>query len=137
MKMARKKVVLTFPPEIVAQPITYHLVKDYDLVINILRAEIYEEETGRMVLELDGDEGKIKDGLAYLESQGVQVQEAARDITLDEEKCIDCGACTAVCLTDALAIGPEDWKLKFDKEKCILCELCVNACPLQIIKVLL
>ena len=29
--MAKKRVVLTFPPELAEVPITYHLVKDYDL----------------------------------------------------------------------------------------------------------
>lgn len=135
--MAKKKVVLTFPPERVAQPITYHLVKDYDLITNILRAEIREEETGHMVLELDGASEKIKKGLDYLRSQSVQVQEAAKDIKLDQEGCVDCGACTAVCPTDALTINKDSWKLNFDKEACILCELCVNACPVQVIEVLL
>ncbi len=134
--MARKKIVLTFPPEQVAQPITYHLVKDYDLITNILRAEIREEETGHMVLELDGPQEKIKKGLDYLRSQNVDVQEAARDIKLDEKGCIDCGACTAVCPTDALTMNIENWKLRFDKDECILCELCVNACPVRVIGVL-
>src|SRR3990170_945331 len=135
--MARKKVVLTFPPDRVAQPITYHLVKDYDLITNILRAEIREEETGHMVLELTGKEDRIEQGLEYLRGLSVAVQEAAKDITLDQERCVDCGACTAVCPTDALSMNRETWKLDFDKESCILCELCVNACPVRVIEVLL
>ncbi|MEW6189011.1 MAG: NIL domain-containing protein [Actinomycetota bacterium] len=133
--MVRKKIVLTFPPERVDKPITYHLVKDFDLVINILRAEIHEEEVGRMVLDVEGDEEKINQGIAYLKSQDVKVQEAARDITLDEAKCVDCGACTAVCLPKALRLNKETWKLEFDKEKCIFCALCVKSCPLGIIEV--
>lgn len=133
--MARKKVVLSFPPETVKKPITYHLVKDYDLVINILRAEVREEEAGRMVLDIEGDEKSIDKGLAFLKGQGVAIQEAARDITLDEELCVDCGACTAVCRSDALTLNKDTMKLEFDKDNCIFCELCVKACPLQIIKV--
>lgn len=133
--MARKKVVLSFPPEQVTKPITYHLVSDYGLVINILRAEIREQEQGRMVLGLEGDEEKIEEGIKFLEEQRVKVQEAAQDITLDEEKCVDCGACIAVCLPQALRLNSQTWKLEFDKEKCVFCELCVKACPLQIIKV--
>jgi ferredoxin len=133
--MARKKVVLSFPPDIVKKPITYHLVKDYDLIINILRAEIKEEEAGRMVLDIEGDEKNIENGLTFLREQGVGIQEAARDISLDTELCIDCGACTAVCLSQALSMNKDTWKLKFDKDNCLFCELCVKACPLQIIKV--
>ncbi len=133
--MAKRKVVLTYPPEQVDKPITYHLVKDFDLVINILRAEIREEETGRMVLEIEGDEEKIEQGLKFLRNRSIDVQEAARDILLDEEKCVDCGACTAVCLPKALHLNTGTWKLEFDKEKCIFCELCARSCPLKIIEV--
>lgn len=133
--MARKKVVLSFPPETVKRPITYHLVKDYDLVINILRAEVREEEAGRMVLDIEGDEESIKKGLAFMKKQGVSVQEAARDISLDAELCVDCGACTAVCLPRALSLNKDTSKLEFDKDNCLFCELCVKACPLQLIKV--
>ncbi len=133
--MPKKKIVLTFPPEKIDQPITYHLVRDYDLIINILRAEIYEEETGRMVLELDGPEDKIEEGITYLKNQGVAVEEAARDITLNEDECISCGACTAVCRPKALYLNPNTFELEFDKDKCILCGLCVRVCPLKLIEV--
>ena len=133
--MARKKVVLSFPPETVKKPITYHLVKDYDLVTNILRAEVREEEAGRMVLDLEGDEKNIENGLSFLKEQGIGIQEAAKDISLDLDLCIDCGACTAVCRADALSVNKDSRKLEFNKDDCIFCELCVVACPLQIIKV--
>lgn len=133
--MARKKVVLSFPPETVKKPITYHLVKDYDLVTNILRAEVREEEAGRMVLDLEGEEKNIENGLSFLKEQGIGIQEAAKDISLDLDLCIDCGACTAVCRADALSVNKDSRKLDFNKDDCIFCELCVIACPLQIIKV--
>ncbi|MDO8886496.1 NIL domain-containing protein [Candidatus Oleimmundimicrobium sp.] len=133
--MAKKKIVLTFPPERVEQPITYHLVKDYDLIINIMRAEVHEEETGLIVLELEGPENKIDEGIAYLKNQDVGVQEAARDIALNEDDCISCGACTAVCRPRALHLNPDTFELEFDKDRCILCGLCVRACPLKLIEV--
>ena len=34
------KVTLYFPANKVTKPITYHLVKDYDLKVNILNADI-------------------------------------------------------------------------------------------------
>jgi len=133
--MARKKVVLSFPPDTVKKPITYHLVKDYDLIINILRAEVREEEAGRMILDLEGDDKNIEKGLSFLRDQGIEIQEAARDISLDTDLCINCGACTSVCLSEALSIDKDTWELEFDKDACLFCELCVKACPLQIIKV--
>ncbi len=133
--MTKKKVVLTFPPESIDQPITYRLVKDFDLILNILRAEIHEEETGRMVLELEGPGEAIEKGVAYLKEQGVEVQEAAKDIELDLDDCISCGFCTAVCRPRALQLDDESRELRFIKENCILCGLCVKACPLGIIKI--
>lgn len=133
--MARKRVDLTFPPEQVNKPITYHLVKDYDLVTNILRARVDEGEEGRLLVELTGDEGKIDEGIKFLESQNVTVEEAARDISLDEVVCIDCGACTAVCKPAALRLDAKTQKLVFDKDTCVFCGACVSACPLQIIEV--
>ncbi|MDI6800008.1 MAG: NIL domain-containing protein [Actinomycetota bacterium] len=133
--MTKKKVVLTFPAENIEQPITYRLVKDFDLILNILRAEIHEEETGRMVLELEGPDKAIEDGIAYLKDQGVDVTEAARDIELDIDECVSCGFCTAVCRPRALQLDDETRELNFIKENCILCGLCVKACPLGIIKV--
>jgi len=34
--MSAKKIVLRFPPQIVDKPWLYHLVKDYDLMVNVL-----------------------------------------------------------------------------------------------------
>lgn len=132
--MARKRIDLTFPPEQVNKPITYHLVKDYDLVTNILRARVDEGEEGRMLVELTGDADKIEAGVKFLQSQNVTVEEAARDISLEEEACINCGACTSVCKPDALTLDPETQLLLFDKEACIFCGACVKACPVQIIE---
>jgi len=132
--MARKRVDLTFPPEQVNKPITYHLVKDYDLVTNILRARVDEGEEGRLLVELTGDPDKIAAGIEFLQSQNVTVEEAARDISLDEESCIDCGSCTSVCKPAALRLDPETKLLVFDKDACIFCGACVKACPVQIIE---
>ena len=53
-------VVLTFPPSQVTKPITYHLVKDYDLAFNIHRANVTAKEEGLLVLEITGDEEDYK-----------------------------------------------------------------------------
>ncbi len=134
--MAKKKVVLIFPPELSESPLTYHLVKDFDLAINILKAKITPGEEGKLVVELsNGAEEKIQAGIDFLKEQGVFVEPVSKEIVLKEEECIHCGSCTAVCHPKALNITPPDWKLKFDKELCIVCESCVKACPMQVIKV--
>lgn len=126
--MPKKRLDLTFPPRQATKAITYHLVKDYDLVPNILRAQIQPEQAGRMLLEVTGRKESLEEGVAFLEREGLTVREAASDICLDEEKCVLCGLCTAVCKPDALTLDEES-RLVFDKNRCVYCEACVIACP--------
>ncbi|MGE5582667.1 MAG: NIL domain-containing protein [Bacillota bacterium] len=134
--MAKKKLVLTFPPDLTERPLTYHLVKDFNLEINILKAKITPGEEGKLVIELSNCSNEnIEAGVEYLRAQGVRIEPVSKEIVLNEEECINCGGCTAVCQSKALSIGAPDWKLRFDKEQCIVCELCVKACPMQVIQV--
>ncbi len=134
--MSKKRVVLTFPPDLAEVPITYHLVKDYDLTLNILKAKIVPGEEGKMVLELaNGTEENILAGIEFLRARGVTVEPVSKEIALAEEECMHCGACTAVCQPGALTLDPVTAELRFDREQCIVCELCVRACPARIIKV--
>ena len=50
-----KKVLLLFPKSETEKPIVYHLVKDYDLEVNIFRAKVTADEFGYLVLDLTGD----------------------------------------------------------------------------------
>jgi len=133
--MIKRKLVLSFPENIVTKPITYKLVKEFNLGFNILRAEITPNMEGKMLIELNGDKTQIEEAIKYLISTGVTVKEAAKDIIIDKNLCIDCGICTSICITQALTLDSKTHKLKFDKEKCILCELCLDSCPLSAIKV--
>lgn len=133
--MVKRKLVLSFPENIVTKPITYRLVKEFNLEFNILRAEITPDMEGKMLIELRGDKEKIEQSIKYLTDTGVSVQEAAKDIIIDKNLCVDCGVCTSICITQALSLDEKTSKLKFNKEKCILCELCLNCCPVSAIKV--
>jgi L-aspartate semialdehyde sulfurtransferase ferredoxin len=132
--LQKRRVVLTFPPDRIERPVIYRLVKDYDLVLNILRAQVNPEE-GKMVLELEGPSDKIKEGLKYLRNQKISVDLLVKDIKLNTEECISCGACVAVCSSGALSLDIETAKLNFNRDKCILCGCCVVACPLSLIEV--
>jgi L-aspartate semialdehyde sulfurtransferase ferredoxin len=127
--MASRKVVLYFPPRLIEEPVICRLAKQYDLEFNILRASITPRQEGRTVLELTGDDEKIKQGLHYVESLGMTVQAMETDVVQNRAKCTDCGACVAVCPTGALSMDRATYEVSFDKEKCISCELCVPACP--------
>jgi ferredoxin len=133
--MKKKKLVLSFPEKSVTKPITYKLVKEFDLEFNILRAEITPDVEGKMLIELKGTDDKIAGAIDYLEGSGITVQEAARDIFVDKDICVDCGECTSVCITQALCLDEKTKKLQFKKDKCILCELCLDCCPVKAIRV--
>ena len=133
--MYSKILVLRFPKTEVQKPLVCNLAREYDLVFNILNAGILPRKEGYMVLELSGQRKNFKDGVQYLKSQGVDVQNASREVKRDEEACIQCGACTAVCPTGALSIERPEMAVAFDQTKCSICELCVTACPPRAMKV--
>lgn len=127
--MVKKRLVLTFPHKLLDKPIVYKLVKDYDLIFNILQAKITPKEEGLMVLELSGKKEDYASGVKYLQANGVAIEPLSKDVTRDEEACTHCGACVSVCPTAALVVNRKTMMVEFDSSKCIACELCVKACP--------
>jgi ferredoxin len=132
MKMKTIKVTLYFPANEVTKPITYHLIKDYDLLVNILHADIGLSKVGKLTADISGEDENIEAGLKFIEEQGVRYKLFTKSIIWQEENCVHCGACTAVCPSGALQMDKNEWCLTFDKEKCLICELCVKACPLKV-----
>ena len=129
--MLKKRIVLTFPSSLVSQPITYHLVKDYDLKFNIMRGVVTPDEEGRLVLELSGNKNSLNEGVEYLRNQGINVESLSHDIKWHENKCTHCTACIPACPTQALSVNRDTMEVSFDKEKCIACELCISICPFK------
>jgi ABC-type methionine transport system ATPase subunit len=77
--MAKRRVHLTFPENLVQEPIIYNLGKRFDIVSNIRRANV-EDTFGWVILELDGDEEALDQGLRYMEELGVQINTIAGDV---------------------------------------------------------
>ena len=133
----KKRVVLHFPTRLVDQPIIYKLVKEYDLVLNVLKASIMPNEEGRMVLELSGTRDNYDKGIKFLQTTGVKIQSLGQDIIRNDERCTHCGACVTVCPSGALAVDQKNRLVKFDSAECTACELCVLACPPRAMEVYL
>ena len=133
--MATCRVVLRYPRHLIDEPVVSHLVKDYDLELNILRANITPQSEGLMVVGLAGSEENLRQGLAWVRDQGVAVQPLERDVVRDEDKCTQCGVCITICPTDALYRDLQTQEVFFDSDRCIACELCVPACPPRAMKV--
>lgn len=134
--MLSKKIVLRFPRNLTSQPVTYKLIKDYNLIVNILKAQIKEGEEGLMVIELSGENENFDKGISYLKQLNVDVQPLDKEIIRHEDICTHCSACISHCPTKALYIKDrKTMEVGFEPEKCIACEACVLVCPFRAMKV--
>ncbi len=106
--MVSKRIVLTFPHSLLDKPIVYKLVKEFDLVFNILQAKITPKEEGLMVLELKGTKENYAKGIKYLTELGVNIQPLSKDVTRNDERCTHCGACVTVAPARSW-IMPASW----------------------------
>jgi len=130
----KKRYILTFPPEELDEPITYNLIKKYDIMVHIINAKITAGEEGHLVLGMSGQKENMEKAFEYLRSHNVKCESIKKSIRYNHQKCIHCGACTAVCFSGALSMERNNWELQFDHEKCIVCELCLKACPLNLFR---
>ncbi len=126
--MKQMKLVFIFPENIVEEPITYNLISDYGVRVNILRAIIDPGKQGQMVVELSGEEIQISQALNYLESVGVLVTPLAQKVQHLEDRCTGCTSCVPHCPTQALDVDRESWNVSYDPEKCIVCFSCLETC---------
>jgi len=136
--MKSNRFVIHFPSRLVEQPIIYRLSREYNLIFNILLARITPNEEGVMVAELSGEDEDYNAGIEYLRNQGVSIQLLSHDVTRNEKRCTQCGACTTICPTGALSIPDrKTMEVIFDIDRCVACSLCVSACPPRAMRVTL
>jgi ferredoxin len=133
--MATKRLTLNFPPHLIDQPVTYQLITEHSLKVNILRARITPREWGRLVVEVSGKKKNLDAGLQYATELGVDIKPLAQDVQWHEEKCIECTACVSICPTGALSVARENMDVSFSHDKCIACELCIPACPYEAMQI--
>lgn len=75
----RTRVKLTFPQDQIKEPILFTTAKKFDIMPNIRRARV-TETVGEVVLELEGKEENINQGIDYMKQQGVDVELVEGDI---------------------------------------------------------
>lgn len=75
----KKRIKLTFPQHLIKEPVIFTMAKTCEVMPNIRRARI-TETIGEMVLELEGNEKNLEDGIQYLQSRGVTVEMIEGDI---------------------------------------------------------
>lgn len=133
--MHAEMLILRFSKEVVDKPIIYRLVKDYDLEFNLLKATITPRKEGLIVMELKGHPKNFRRGIKYLKEAGVKVQRVAHEVRRNEERCYQCGTCTAICPSGALYVVRPEMSVAFDAAKCSACEMCCVVCPARAMEV--
>jgi len=73
------RLFVSFPEELVERPMIYELVKRYDVVPNIRRANV-ESHSGWVILELSGAPEARDEAIAYLEGLGCAVNRMEGDV---------------------------------------------------------
>jgi len=76
--MTKRRLKFSFPPELVTEPVIYNLGHDFRLVTNICRADITEDR-GWVVLDMEGADEDIEQGLAWVVAKGVEVGAVDRE----------------------------------------------------------
>lgn len=70
--MVKRRLKLVFPPEIIREPIIYHLGAQFNVITNILRANV-EIDKGWAILELEGDRQELDLAVSWLIAKGIDV----------------------------------------------------------------
>lgn len=77
--MVKRRLLFTYPAELIREPIIYNLGEQYGIKTNIHSADI-SKDMGWVVLELEGEEEAIEEGIAWATSRGMRVEPAGEDI---------------------------------------------------------
>ncbi len=77
--MAKRRVMLSYTPEAITEPIIYTISQQFNLVTNIRQADLAEDR-GWIIVEIDGAEKDIEDGIAWAISKGVRVDQVTEEI---------------------------------------------------------
>jgi len=70
--MVKRRVILTFPEELLSEPVIFTISQQFNLLTNIYQAQVTEDQ-GWIMLELDGKEEDIEAGITWAISKGVRV----------------------------------------------------------------
>jgi ABC-type methionine transport system ATPase subunit len=71
--IVEQKVRLIYPKHLLDQSLIYQLIRQFDLLTNILEARVSAEE-GWLVLAVRGERERVEQGLRWMTEQGVQVE---------------------------------------------------------------
>lgn len=75
----KKRIYLTYPKELIKEPLIYQVGKIYKVATNIRQATV-SESIGLVALELDGEAQEIEKAINYFIEKGVKVEPIELDV---------------------------------------------------------
>jgi len=73
------RLFVSFPEELVDRPLVYEIIKKFDVVPNIRRANV-EGHSGWLILEVNGDQSQLDGAIEYFEGLGCTVNRMEGDV---------------------------------------------------------
>jgi L-aspartate semialdehyde sulfurtransferase ferredoxin len=73
------RLFVSFPEELVDRPLIYEIIKKFDVVPSIRRANV-EEHSGWLILEAHGQQDQLDGAIAYFEGLGCTVNRMEGDV---------------------------------------------------------
>ena len=77
--MTSLRLFVSFPEALVDRPMIYEIIKEFDVVPNIRRANV-EGHSGWVILEVHGTEDQLDGAVRYLEGLGCTVNRMEGDV---------------------------------------------------------
>jgi ABC-type methionine transport system ATPase subunit len=77
--IVRDRIYLTFPKELIKEPILCSLAKQFDIVFNI-RGSTVTADMGLVALELDGKQSEVEKAVNWLKQKGVIVEPIEKNV---------------------------------------------------------
>lgn len=74
-----ERIYLTFPKELIREPIICWLAKKFDIIFNI-RGSTVTAEMGLVALEIDGERGEVDRAIHWLRKKGVIVEPIEKNV---------------------------------------------------------
>jgi len=79
MERIHERYYLSYPRELIKEPLLYQVVKKFDIVFNIRGASV-SEEMGLVAVEFEGSTEQIERALSWLRQAGVTVEPIEKNV---------------------------------------------------------
>ena len=132
-----RKIKIDFNEGTVQGSVAYILVSEFNLVPNILKAEIDGDGSGIMIVSIVADDDTMNACIERLNSLGYIASTMVSHITHDAERCFSCGACTSLCPTKSIFLDKDTSEFRMNPDSCIACGSCIDSCSVKALSLII